>query len=145
MSVEAAPNPSPKASGKFGFAHLGVFAVLLVAPGIAVYRGLGPTVSVYVAGWFTAISVLTFVVLWRDKHQAKTQEWRSPEALLHLLELFGGWPGGFLAQRWFRHKTAKISYQFVFWLIVLLYQAVAIDWLLGWRLLHAAIGSATQG
>jgi len=42
---------------------------------------------------------------------------------LHLLELLGGWPGAFLAQRRLRHKCSKRRYQFVFWLIVLAYQS----------------------
>ena len=43
----------------------------------------------------------------------------------------GGWPGAFLAQRRFRHKTRKLPYQFVFIVIVLLYQLVAVDEILG--------------
>jgi uncharacterized membrane protein YsdA (DUF1294 family) len=54
--------------------------------------------------------------------------------MLHFLELLGGWPGAYLGQRIFRHKTSKISYQFVFWLIVLLYQYASIDYLLGWKI-----------
>ena len=55
--------------------------------------------------------------------------------VLHLLGLFGGWPGAYLGQRWFRHKSSKISFQVLFWLIVGLYQTVALDALLGWPLL----------
>ena len=38
-----------------------------------------------------------------------------------------------MGQRAFRHKTAKVSYQIVFRLIVLIHQLVAIDFLLDWR------------
>jgi len=48
------------------------------------------------------------------------------------LRMLGGWPGAFLAQRVFRHKTSKLSYQVVFWAIVLVYQLVALDYLTGW-------------
>jgi len=41
--------------------------------------------------------------------------------------LLGGWPGALLAQQRFRHKTRKLSYQAVFWLIVLLHQVFWID------------------
>jgi uncharacterized membrane protein YsdA (DUF1294 family) len=53
------------------------------------------------------------------------------------LELAGGWPGAFLAQRRLRHKCSKVSYQITFWLIVSLHIYVATDYLLGWRLVHA--------
>jgi uncharacterized membrane protein YsdA (DUF1294 family) len=55
------------------------------------------------------------------------------------LELLGGWPGAFLAQRWLRHKCSKGSYQAVFWLIVLAYQFAAFDSLQNWQLSRAAL------
>jgi uncharacterized membrane protein YsdA (DUF1294 family) len=42
---------------------------------------------------------------------------------LHLLDLFGGWPGGVLAQQAFRHKTRKRAFQAWTWLIVALHVA----------------------
>jgi uncharacterized membrane protein YsdA (DUF1294 family) len=56
-----------------------------------------------------------------------------PEAKLHIMELLGGWPGAFLAQRRFRHKCSKVSYQVVFWVIALTNQLVAFDSLQGWK------------
>ena len=112
--------------------NLLLFVLLLVAPAWALYRTLGPSFVTYAAGWFTAISLVAAIATGLDKRKAQKQDWREPEAMLHLVELLGGWPGAFLAQRVFRHKTSKISYQIVFWLFVLLYQAVAIDCLLGW-------------
>ena len=58
---------------------------------------------------------------------------------LHLLELLGGWPGAFLAQRRLRHKCSKGSYQFVFWLIVLGYQFAAYDSLQHWQYSRAGL------
>ncbi|RMH54327.1 MAG: DUF1294 domain-containing protein [Deinococcus-Thermus bacterium] len=43
--------------------------------------------------------------------------WRVPEKQLHLMEFFGGWLGGLLAQQLFRHKSRKESFQTDFWLI----------------------------
>lgn len=74
-----------------------------------------------------------------DKRRAQAGEWRIPEFTLHFAELAGGWPGAFLAQRIFRHKTSKISYRIVFWLIVLLHQYIALDSLMNWRLTHGAL------
>ncbi|AOS45467.1 hypothetical protein Verru16b_02548 [Lacunisphaera limnophila] len=112
--------------------HLLLLAGLLVLPGWAIYRGLGPTFAAYAAGWVSAISLLAVFITWLDKRRAQSQGSREPESMLHLLELIGGWPGAFLAQRFFRHKTAKGSYQFMFWLIVLIHQALAADYLMGW-------------
>jgi hypothetical protein len=55
-----------------------------------------------------------------------------------MTELLGGWPGAFLAQRRLRHKCSKVSYQFVFWLIVLAYQFAAFDSIQNWRFSRAA-------
>src|SRR5690606_40473527 len=75
----------------------------------------------------SALSVFAFHAYRRDKRRAEAGGWRVPESTLHILSLFGGWPGAFVAQRVFRHKTAKISFQFVFLSIVLLHQVIAIN------------------
>jgi uncharacterized membrane protein YsdA (DUF1294 family) len=84
-------------------------------------------------------SVITFFVYRNDKRRAEVGEWRIPESTLHLAELIGGWPGAFLAQRQFRHKTSKISFSVVFWAIVLVHQFVAVDSLVGWRFTKDAL------
>jgi uncharacterized membrane protein YsdA (DUF1294 family) len=86
-----------------------------------------------------AVSAFTFFMYRSDKQNAVAGEWRTPEAMLHFAELAGGWPGAFLAQRIVRHKISKVSYQLVFWSIVLLHQFVALDSLIGWRLTHSAL------
>lgn len=79
------------------------------------------------------LGVLTYWVYASDKRRAEERAWRVPEVWLHLLELLGGWPGAFLAQRRLRHKCSKISYQFLFWMIVLAYQFAAYDSLYNWQ------------
>jgi uncharacterized membrane protein YsdA (DUF1294 family) len=81
-----------------------------------------------------AVSVFAFFAYRSDKRYAEAGQWRIPEATLHLISLLGGWPGAFLAQRVFRHKTSKLSFQSVFWCVVALHQFLAIDSLLDWRL-----------
>lgn len=76
-----------------------------------------------------ASSLVTILLYHSDKKKADSGEWRTAEATLHLWEILGGWPGAFLAQRRYRHKIRKFSYQFVFWLIVALYQLAAVAWL----------------
>ena len=116
--------------------NLLVLIALLVLPAIALHRG-GADYR-WVGVYAIAINVMTYWVYSRDKRRAEQGDWRVPEARLHLLDLLGGWPGGFLAQRRLRHKISKGSFQFVFWLIVLAWQFVAADSLQDWKFSKAA-------
>ncbi|POA20805.1 DUF1294 domain-containing protein [Pseudomonas sp. FW300-N1A1] len=73
------------------------------------------------------VSLLAFFLYWSDKRKARADSWRTPENVLHAVELAGGWPGALLAQQVFRHKTRKVSFQVLFWIIVLLHQVFWID------------------
>ncbi|MCY1400314.1 hypothetical protein D3C76_303410 [compost metagenome] len=75
-------------------------------------------------------SLLAFALYWHDKRQARGNAWRTPERVLHVAELCGGWPGALLAQQLFRHKTRKVPYQVKFWTIVALHQLFWVDHLL---------------
>ncbi|MEN8641622.1 DUF1294 domain-containing protein [Pseudomonas sichuanensis] len=79
---------------------------------------------------YPLVSLLSLLLYWQDKQQARNQAWRTPEKVLHASELLGGWPGALLAQQLFRHKTRKLSYQLVFWGIVALHQVFWFDHLL---------------
>ncbi len=68
---------------------------------------------------YCAMSLAAFAIYAWDKSRAERGAFRTSEKSLHLLELFGGWPGALIAQQWLRHKNRKLSYQIVFWLIVL--------------------------
>jgi uncharacterized membrane protein YsdA (DUF1294 family) len=72
----------------------------------------------WIGAGYAAASALTLGFYGWDKRRARREEWRIAESTLHLLELLGGWPGALVAQRLFRHKTRKIPFQIVFWLIV---------------------------
>lgn len=73
--------------------------------------------------WLVAEATLSFVAFaiygW-DKAAAKHRARRIPEATLHLVAFLGGWPGAALAQRAFRHKTQKRSFQTTFRIVVVL-------------------------
>lgn len=71
-----------------------------------------------VVSFLLSINLLTFVVYGYDKKVSGGRIWRLPERFLHLLAALGGSPGAFVAQRVFRHKTAKSSFQRVYWSIV---------------------------
>lgn len=69
---------------------------------------------------YGVLSAITFLVYARDKLAARRGEHRIAERVLHLLDLAGGWPGGWLAQRTLRHKCSKRAFQRVYGLTVLL-------------------------
>ena len=73
--------------------------------------------ALWLAAW-AALNLLTFALYARDKHAARTGQWRTPENTLHLLSLLGGWPAALVAQRVLRHKTSKASFQAMYWLTV---------------------------
>ncbi len=118
--------------------HFIVLVVLLVTPGIAIARLFWTDLAWVLAGWVVVASAITYGLYAWDKRRAQRDEWRISEKMLHLWELLGGWPGAFLAQRRLRHKSAKPTYLFTFWLIVILHHYLAIDAQLDWRLFHAA-------
>jgi uncharacterized membrane protein YsdA (DUF1294 family) len=76
-------------------------------------------------GFFLLGSSAAYLLCALDKALAMYRKFRIPENLLHLLEIFGGWPGSFLAQHRYRHKVKKTGYQIIFWLIVAGYQLIA--------------------
>ncbi len=69
-------------------------------------------------GFYMLMSALGFSLYGLDKRASTRGGWRTSEARLHLVELLGGWPGALLAQRVFRHKTRKTSFQVMFYLAV---------------------------
>lgn len=103
--------------------------LLLILPvtgvvSVAVKYGVLWLLVVYVVA-----SMIAYYCYWADKRRAKLNEWRIPEANLHFWSLIGGWPGAFVAQQQFRHKTKKISFLAVYWLTVLAHQVFWFDWL----------------
>ena len=72
------------------------------------------------AAVYAAMSMLTALVYGWDKLCAKRGWARAPEMRLHLLALLCGWPGAWVAQEMFRHKSQKRSFRVVFFLSVAL-------------------------
>lgn len=67
---------------------------------------------------FVFINFVTIIAYGIDKRAAVRGEWRVPEMRLHTLELLGGWPGAYAAQKIFKHKTKKKSFRAMFWLML---------------------------
>ena len=79
------------------------------------------------AAYLTVVGVMSlvaFITYGLDKQRAINGTRRVPERTLHLMALFGGWPGALLGQRQFRHKTQKVKFRVVFWLVVVLHLGI---------------------
>ncbi|MGE7989936.1 DUF1294 domain-containing protein [Pseudomonas sp. NPDC089554] len=100
-----------------------VLLVLCLLPGLGAAQVAWSGQSWLPLAVYPLASLVCLLLYWQDKHQARNQAWRTPEKVLHACELLGGWPGALLAQQLLRHKTRKVSYQAVFWGIVLMHQA----------------------
>jgi uncharacterized membrane protein YsdA (DUF1294 family) len=70
------------------------------------------------------MSLVCFLAYGLDKRQAIHGGRRVSERTLHLLAFLGGWPGALLGQRHFRHKTQKVTFRIVLWMVVLLHVGI---------------------
>jgi len=115
MTAPAIRSERPLGRSRFGpleFAFWLPTGFLLFLGIGAVMRHLPPAIPLaYPAG-----SLLSGVFYARDKTKAQRGDWRTPEFVLHLLDLAGGWPGGLIAQSVYRHKNRKLSFQTIYWL-----------------------------
>lgn len=115
-------------TGRIGAGTWLLLAALLVLPLLAGFRLAAP--SWLVPAVMAAASLVAWFQYAADKRKALRGEWREQEFMLQMTAFYGGWPGALLAQRRFRHKTAKKSFQRLFWGIVALHQLVAADFVL---------------
>lgn len=65
------------------------------------------------------LSMTSFTLYGWDKRSAKLDRRRVSERRLHMIDLAGGWPGGWIGRKTFRHKTSKRSFVIVFWITVI--------------------------
>jgi uncharacterized membrane protein YsdA (DUF1294 family) len=77
------------------------------------------------------VNAATFLVYVYDKTIAGRNMRRVPEGFLHTCSLIGGSLGALIAMQLVRHKTKKLKFQMVFWLIVLLQVVGLAYWLAG--------------
>lgn len=105
-----------------------IFAALCALPVWGVAQMVREMNFIWPACIYVLVSTITFWFYWNDKRRAQTGRRRFTENSLHLMALLGGWPGALLAQQLFRHKTRKLSFQFISWLIVMLHLAFWLDW-----------------
>ncbi|TDU26647.1 uncharacterized membrane protein YsdA (DUF1294 family) [Panacagrimonas perspica] len=76
------------------------------------------TSSWFVLVAYLGLSMISFFAYGWDKMLATRKKWRTAENTLHVLDLIGGWPGGYVGQSHFRHKWQKGSFVATFWITV---------------------------
>ncbi|MCD6706659.1 MAG: DUF1294 domain-containing protein [Thiobacillus sp.] len=116
-------------------------AAFLVFVAGSAFTGKLPIAVVWV---YLAASLVAFIAYALDKSAARNDQWRTKESTLHLFALAGGWPGALAAQRLLRHKSSKQSFQFVFWVTVIL-NCCALAWFFstsGAEALRSMLGTA---
>lgn len=116
-------------------------AAFLVFVAASVFAGKLPIAVMWV---YLAASLVAFIAYAFDKSAARNDQWRTKESTLHLFSLAGGWPGALAAQRLLRHKSSKQSFQFVFWITVIL-NCCALAWFFstsGAEALRSMLGTA---
>lgn len=69
--------------------------------------------------WYLLLSLVTFFAYGIDKTAARQNRRRTPERVLQVLALAGGWPGAWIAQQTIRHKSSKLSFQIEVWICVI--------------------------
>jgi uncharacterized membrane protein YsdA (DUF1294 family)/cold shock CspA family protein len=115
-------SPSSQTEGAAPLILTSLFVLIVFAGTVA--KRLPPNIIVI----YGVVSIVTFLLYWRDKSAARHGTWRTQESSLLFMGLIGGWPGAVLAQRVLHHKTQKLSFQSVFWGTAVL-NSIALGWL----------------
>ncbi len=74
------------------------------------------------------MNVCSFAAFGFDKWRATKSGWRISETTLALLGALGGWPGGVIGMKMFRHKTAKWTFTLKYGLALLPFAAEIWAW-----------------
>lgn len=133
------PSRSASPHGRNRTAEWGGASLFAVPAFLLLYMGLAVTWGVprLVAGAYLLLSVVGFVLYAADKSAAAAGARRTKERTLLTVGLFGGWPGGLVAQQLLRHKSVKSTFRAAFWGTVIVnvvaFVALSSPWLGGWR------------
>lgn len=87
----------------------------------AAFTRKGNTLGAFLALYLlltVTLSVVAFLFMTWDKWRAYRAKQRISESTLLLLCVGGGWPGTQLARMVWRHKTQKMSFRAIYWLII---------------------------
>ena len=106
-------------AGKKQYSPYLIFGLISLCSTLAIFTYANQHLQILIA-YLLAINSTTFTLYGYDKFISSTDKLRVPELNLQTLALLGGSPAALMAQKIFRHKTIKGSFQIVYWLIVTL-------------------------
>jgi uncharacterized membrane protein YsdA (DUF1294 family) len=89
-----------------------------IAVASAAYLAIAGLVHKALIVLWISVNMITLSLYGWDKYQAKRGGHRTAEVVLHMWAFCGGWPGAVLGQEIFRHKTSKLSFRVMHWLVV---------------------------
>lgn len=98
-----------------GLVVLGLLGTQYQWPPLSVWGG-----AAWIIFTYGTTSLIAFLAYGYDKWMAHLKQWRIAEMALHVVALSGGWPGAFVAQQVFRHKTDwgnQSGFKVITWLI----------------------------
>lgn len=75
--------------------------------------------------YYIIINIISYMCIFIDKRKALKNKWRIKENSLFNLFLLGGFLGGFLSMKIFKHKTKKKKFYFVCIISLLLHLYIA--------------------
>ncbi len=78
--------------------------------------------------WFASFSAATFVAFGLDKWRAGRSTQRVSEQTLVFLGALGGWLGGLVGMKLFRHKTIKWTFQLKYAVALIPFAAEVWAW-----------------
>ena len=105
-------------AGKKQYSPYLIFGLLSFVFMLLVFAYLSTKIHLLVA-YLISINLATFLLYGYDKFISAGESLRVPELNLQALSLLGGSPSALIAQKFFRHKTIKGSFQLVYWIIVM--------------------------
>lgn len=79
-----------------------------------------------ILGYFGAVSILAFLMMYIDKKQARKRGRRIPEKNLWTAAIFGGGIGAYLGMMMFRHKTRHTNFRVGFLMLAVIDAALLV-------------------
>ncbi len=127
-AARSAPPHHTERERRLVWATMGLMGFWLLLWLTGMVLGRFPAIPVITS--LVILNLVTFYLYMRDKNAAENGDWRISEKQLHILALLGGWPGAWFAQKTFRHKTSKPSFQWAYWATVALHLLGLMAWLI---------------